>query len=168
VSGTPGPSRQPPTHDAFIALGGNVGDRHATLARALDALRHHPALALIASSRIHEYPAWGPIAQSPYLNATAHLRTALPPRELLHALLAIERTLGRDRAKEQRWGPRTLDLDLLLYADEIIREPDLTVPHPWLAKRRFVLEPLAELCPDRSVPGQARTVRDLLAALPPE
>ncbi len=155
-----------PSHEAFVALGGNIGDRHAILARALDALRAHPSITLVAHSRTHEYPAWGPIAQSPYLNAAAHLRTTLAPRDLLHALLAMERALGRDRSREQRWGPRTLDLDLLLYDDLTIREPDLTVPHPWLAKRRFVLEPLAELCPDRLVPGQSRAVRDLLAALP--
>jgi 2-amino-4-hydroxy-6-hydroxymethyldihydropteridine diphosphokinase len=151
--------------DAFIALGGNVGDRHATLRRAIDAIAATPGLTLLACSRVREYPAWGPIAQSAYLNAVAHVRAAIPPRALLESLLVIERALGRNRASEQRWGPRTLDLDLLLYGDRIIREPDLTVPHPWLHKRRFVLEPLAELCPDRTVPGLDRSVRDLLEAL---
>jgi 2-amino-4-hydroxy-6-hydroxymethyldihydropteridine diphosphokinase len=100
--------------------------------------------------------------QPKFVNAVAELSTQLAPRDLLDALLAIERELGRDRSREQRWGPRTLDLDLLLYGAEMIDEPGLTVPHPRLADRRFVLEPLHELVPGLVLPDGTR-VGDLLA-----
>lgn len=104
----------------------------------------------------------GPMKQGPYLNAAVLASTTLEPRPLLERLHEIERSMGRDRAREQRWGPRTLDLDLLLYADRIIDEPGLCVPHPRLHERLFVLEPLAQIAPDWPVPGMNSTVHDLL------
>ena len=143
----------------FVALGSNLGDREANLARAL--LRIDDELGLVACSTFVETDPVGVTDQPRFLNAVAELRTDVPPRELLERLLEIERELGRDRSNQARWGPRTIDLDLLLYGDEKIDEPGLTVPHPRLAERRFVLEPLHELDPDLALPD-GRRVRDLL------
>lgn len=143
---------------AYVGLGSNLGDRRA----ALDG-----ALALLAPrrvSRIVETPPWGRADQPPFLNAVAEIETELEPRPLLDRLLDVERRFGRRR--DVPWGPRTLDLDLLLYGDRRVREEGLDVPHPRLAERRFVLEGLAELCPDREVPGLDRTIRQLLEACP--
>lgn len=153
-------------HRAAIGLGSNLGDRHAHLAAAFDALAAAPATHLLARSSVRETAPVGPIAQGPFLNAVALIETSLPPRELLSRLHAIERSRGRDRAREQRWGPRTLDLDILLYDNLILDQPGLTIPHPRLHERRFVLEPLAEVWPDAIVPPLRRSVADLLAALP--
>lgn len=153
---------------AHIALGSNVGDRRAHIDAALNALRALPGSRLAAVSSIVETLPVGPVPQGPFLNAAAALETTLAARELLEGLQGIERSRGRDREGEQRWGPRTLDLDLLLYGAAIIDEPGLTVPHPRLQERRFVLEPLAEIAPEVVVPevvGEGRSVRELLAAL---
>lgn len=150
---------------AFIGLGGNLGDRHATLNAALRALDASPGIHVTRCSSLHEYPAWGPIDQPAYINAVAAVETSLSPQALLATQLTIERTLGRDRANEQRWGPRTLDLDLLLYDRLILNEPGLRVPHPWITTRRFVLEPLHELAPGLVLPGTTRTVAQLLQLL---
>jgi len=107
----------------------------------------------------------GPPGQPEYVNACVLIDTALPARLLLNAMLGIERELGRDRATEVRWGPRTIDLDLILYGDEIIDEDGLTVPHPRMHERSFVLAPLAEIAPDRVVPGLNKTIAELLAEL---
>ena len=115
--------------------------------------------------RLRETAPVGGVPQGLYLNAAATLRTGLSPRELLDGLLAIERAHGRDRLTEARWGPRTLDLDLILYGDLIINEPGLVLPHPRMHERSFVLEPLAEIAPGWVVPGRGRTVSDLLAGL---
>jgi 2-amino-4-hydroxy-6-hydroxymethyldihydropteridine diphosphokinase len=117
---------------------------------------------VVARSAVRETDPVGP-PQPRFLNAVVEIETGLEPRALLDAMHAIERDLGRVRA--ERWGPRTIDLDLLLFGDRTIDEPDLCVPHPRLAERRFVLEPLAELAPARVPPGTDRTVRQLLEAL---
>ncbi len=141
---------------AYIGLGSNLGDRRASIERALERLRP------LRVSSIVETEPWGRADQPTFLNAVAEIVTDLEPEALMTRLAAIERDLGRARA--ERWGPRTIDLDLLLYGDAEIRGDNLTVPHPRLTQRRFVLEGLAELCPDRAVPGTGRTVRQLLEA----
>ena len=142
---------------AYVGLGSNLGDREATILAAVAAL---PGVAAI--SNLRETEPVGVTEQPAFLNGAARLETELSPRELLDALLAVERGLGRER--RERWGPRTIDLDLLLYGGETVAEPGLTVPHPRLHERRFVLEPLAELEPDLVIPGRGR-VADLLAEL---
>jgi 2-amino-4-hydroxy-6-hydroxymethyldihydropteridine diphosphokinase len=147
----------------FVALGGNLGDVRATLRRAIDALGALPRTRLLAHSRFYRTPPWGLREQPPFLNAVAELDTGLAPRELLDALLDIERGAGRIRDGE-RWGPRTLDLDLLYMDGVVLHDERLTLPHPRMAERAFVLLPLAELAPDLDLPGQGR-VDDLLAGL---
>jgi 2-amino-4-hydroxy-6-hydroxymethyldihydropteridine diphosphokinase len=151
---------------ACVALGSNLGDRHSHIDAGIRGLGAIPASALLAVSPVTETEPVGPVPQGPYLNAAAVVRTALPPREFLAALHAIERARGRERVLKERWGPRTLDLDLLLFGDEVIDEPAITVPHPRMHERRFVLEPLAAVAPDAVVPTLGRTVLELLAALP--
>lgn len=148
---------------AFVGLGSNLGDREAALGRAIDLLRGVEGVDVVAVSAVRETDPVGVVEQPRFLNGAVELRTSLSPRELLTALLAIERALGRVR-DETRWGPRTIDLDLLLYGDEVVDEPGLRVPHPRLHERRFALEPLVELDPALDVPGLGR-VADLLAEL---
>ena len=145
---------------ACVGLGGNVGDAAATVDAAFAALADLPGSRLVARSRLYRTPAWGVEAQPDFVNAAALLDTALAPRALLEGLLAIERAFGR--ARRERWGPRTLDLDLLLYGDVVVDEPGLHVPHPHLHERAFVLRPLADVAPQAVVPGQG-TVAQLLA-----
>ncbi|HEY6106650.1 MAG TPA: 2-amino-4-hydroxy-6-hydroxymethyldihydropteridine diphosphokinase [Anaeromyxobacteraceae bacterium] len=149
---------------AFVGVGSNLGDRWARLALAARALRSTPRVALVRASRVWDSAPVGP-PQPRYLNAVLELETGLPPRQLLAALRQVELAAGRER--RVRWGPRTLDLDLLLYADLALEAVGLTVPHPAIASRRFVLAPLAELCPGRVLPGTGATVVELLAAAPP-
>jgi len=142
---------------AYVGIGANLGDREAVIRRAAE---------LIGASRlstIRETEPWGYADQPHFLNAVAELETDLPPRALLDRLLEVERELGRTRS-EPRFGPRTIDLDLLLYGRETVNEPGLRVPHPRLHERRFALEPLAELDPGLEVPGRG-PVAALLAAL---
>jgi 2-amino-4-hydroxy-6-hydroxymethyldihydropteridine diphosphokinase len=146
---------------AYIGLGSNLGDREETIRRALDALGRRTSVVAVSSFR--ETEPWGVEEQPPFLNAAAAIETELPPRELLDTLLSIERGLGRVRSG-MRYGPRTIDLDLLLYDELELDEPGLTVPHPHLHERRFALEPLAELEPALVVPGRG-TVSDLLRRL---
>ena len=145
---------------AYVGLGSNLGEREENLRAALTRMERE--LGPLRSSGFRETKPVGVIDQPKFVNAVAEVRTELPPRELLELLVAIERELGRDRRKERRWGPRLIDLDLLLYGDEVIDEPGLTIPHPRLAERRFVLEPLHELAPDLMLPD-GRAIRDLLA-----
>jgi 2-amino-4-hydroxy-6-hydroxymethyldihydropteridine diphosphokinase len=155
-------------HRAYVALGSNLGDRAARLARARDALAAAPDVRVVGASRIWETEPVGPPGQGPYLNAVLALETRLSARALLERLLAIERAVGRDRAREsERWGPRVLDLDLLLYDDVRLREPGLVVPHPRLQERAFVMEPLAELAPDLVHPVLGGTLAAHRAALRP-
>lgn len=149
---------------AFIGLGGNVGDAAATLRSAIDQLAGLPHTQLLAASSLYCTAPVGGIEQADFVNAVAQLETTLTPEGLLQALFAIERAHGRDRNIEQRWGPRTLDLDLLLYGDQVIDIDGLTVPHPRIAERAFVLVPLAEIAPDTLIPERG-PVRDVLAAL---
>jgi 2-amino-4-hydroxy-6-hydroxymethyldihydropteridine diphosphokinase len=151
---------------AYVGVGSNLGDRWARLAQAARGLRREPKVALLRASRVWDTAPLGP-PQPRYLNAALELEVELAPLALLAALQRVEASAGRVRTGV-RWGARTLDLDLLLLGDEVIRRPRLVVPHPGLAVRRFVLAPLAELCPERVVPGTDRTVAELLALAPPE
>ncbi|MCK5113239.1 MAG: 2-amino-4-hydroxy-6-hydroxymethyldihydropteridine diphosphokinase [Phycisphaerae bacterium] len=151
---------------AYIAMGSNVGERAQTLRKALDMMRQSGVITLRrVSTFIETKPVGGPDYQDDYLNAVVEIETALPPHELLASLNAIEATLGRDRSKEQRWGPRTCDLDILLYSNEMIDTPDLTIPHPRMTERMFVLKPLAEIAPMLQHPESFKTVAEMLAEL---
>jgi 2-amino-4-hydroxy-6-hydroxymethyldihydropteridine diphosphokinase len=140
------------THLATIALGSNLGDRAALLNAALQSLAQHAGIRLLAASSFHETQPVGPVPQGPFLNAAAAIHTSLAPLDLLRVLLEIERVHGRDRRHAIRWGPRSLDLDLLTYDQVVTESPDLQVPHPRLKERLFVLEPLAEIMPDLTLP----------------
>jgi 2-amino-4-hydroxy-6-hydroxymethyldihydropteridine diphosphokinase len=147
-------------HVAYIGLGSNLGAREATLRQALVDLAQREGVRVIkASSFIETEPVGGP-PQGPFMNAVAELVTSLSPRDLLRALQRVEN--GFRRTRTVRWGPRTLDLDLLLYEDRIICEPGLQVPHPLMHRRRFVLEPLCEIAPQARHPLMNRTARELL------
>jgi 2-amino-4-hydroxy-6-hydroxymethyldihydropteridine diphosphokinase len=149
---------------AYVAFGANLGDRARTIGLALDELRAHPQIHVRKVSSLLENPAvGGPLDSPPFLNGVAEVSTTLLPRELLQTLLATEHRLGRER--HRKWDPRTIDLDLLLYGDRVIDEPNLTVPHPRMARREFVLKPLSELAPDLVIPGRQQTVARLLAEL---
>lgn len=150
---------------AHIALGSNLGDRHAAFEAALNALRSQGDIRVESVSTFLQTQPVGPVPQGPYLNAAAELRTGLAPRALLERFLAIEESLGRIRESEVRWGPRTLDLDLIFYGDHaecVVDEPGLTLPHPRVQDRRFVLEPLAEIAPDLIHPVLRHSVREML------
>jgi 2-amino-4-hydroxy-6-hydroxymethyldihydropteridine diphosphokinase len=147
---------------AYVGLGANLGPREVTLLRAADLLAAADGVEVVAVSQLRETEPVGLVEQPPFLNGAAQVETTLPPQALLELLLEIERSLGRVRG--ERWGPRTVDLDLLVYGDERIDEPGLTVPHPRLRERRFALEPLAELDPDLEIPGLG-SVAGLIAAL---
>ncbi len=150
----------------FVGLGGNLGDAAASLRDAFAALGRLPGTRVLRASRLYRTPAWGITAQPDFVNAVAMIETALPPPALLENLLRIERDAGRDRRADgsDRWGPRTLDLDLLLYGDAVIDTPGLTVPHPHLHERAFVLVPLLEIAPDARIPGRGAAA-DALAAM---
>ncbi|KAA8918931.1 2-amino-4-hydroxy-6-hydroxymethyldihydropteridine diphosphokinase [Xanthomonas sontii] len=145
---------------ACIGLGGNLGDAAATLRAALTALDTLPQTRLLRASQLYRSPAWGREDQPDFINAAALVSTTLPALDLLQALLDLEHRHGRQRLPGERWGPRTLDLDLLLYAEAVIDLPGLQVPHPFLHQRAFVLLPLAEIAADAVIPGHG-TVRDV-------
>ena len=151
---------------AYIALGSNLGARELHLYQARLALEMATGIEVVCASRIYETDPVGPEGQGPYLNAVLGLQTELSPRALLDQLLEIERQQGRRRGTEiERWSARTLDLDLLLYADECKEEEGLEIPHPRLHERAFVLEPLCELAGDRVHPRLAETLETLRARL---
>ena len=145
---------------AFVGLGSNLGEREETLREALTRLGELDGVALVAVSSFRETDPVGNVDQPRFVNGAAEIETNLGPRELLDRLLEVERSLGRDRSREERWGPRTVDLDLLLYGDETVGEVGLEIPHPRLAERPFVLEPLLELDPELRLPD-GRALRDL-------
>lgn len=148
---------------AFLGLGANEGDRLGALQGAVGALKATPGVRVTAASPVYETEAHTLEGepQPPFLNAVVAIETRLPPDTLLAHLLRIERQAGRRRTR--RWAPRPIDLDVLLFGDRAIQEPHLTIPHPGLALRRFVLAPLADLAPDAVVPGRG-TAAALLAA----
>ncbi|MEW5761866.1 MAG: 2-amino-4-hydroxy-6-hydroxymethyldihydropteridine diphosphokinase [Bacillota bacterium] len=147
---------------AYVGVGSNVGDRRWFVREALRLLDEVPGVKVRRVAPLYLTAPVGDVAQEWFLNTVAEIDTVLPPQKLLSALLAIEARLGRVRTR--RWGPRTVDLDLLLYDDAEIRTPELTVPHPRLTGRAFAVVPLADLAPERVLPGGARA-RDLAAAL---
>ena len=147
---------------AYVGLGANLGPREITLQRAVELLAEAEGVDVLAVSQLRETEPVGVVDQPPFLNGAVRVDTTLTPRALLDTLLEIERALGRVR--EERWGPRTVDLDLLVYDDVVVDEPGLRVPHPRLHERGFALQPLAELDPDLVIPGRGR-VSDALAAL---
>jgi 2-amino-4-hydroxy-6-hydroxymethyldihydropteridine diphosphokinase len=147
----------------LIALGGNVGDVRATFEKAIAAVCGMAQAALLVRSSDYATPPWGDEDQPRFINACIEIDTALDPHALLFVLHKVEKKFGRDRAKEQRWGPRTLDLDLIAYDDVSIDKVELTLPHPRLFERAFVLVPLAEIAPDRLIRG--RRIKDALADL---
>src|ERR1700726_1951382 len=150
--------------DALIALGGNVGDVRSTFQMAIANICGMTQAALKARSSDYATPPWGEEQQEGFVNACIEIETSLDPHALLFTLHKIEKKFVRDRALERRWGPRTLDLDLIAYDDVSIQKPELTLPHPRLFERVFVLVPLAEIAPDRLIAGRSVTVA--LAQLP--
>jgi 2-amino-4-hydroxy-6-hydroxymethyldihydropteridine diphosphokinase len=149
--------------EALIALGGNVGDVRATFDKAIANICGMTQGELLARSSDYATPPWGNEQQDRFINACVAIDTALDPHALLFTLHKIEKKFGRDRGSEQRWGPRTLDLDLIAYDDAVIDRPDLTLPHPRLFERAFVLVPLVEIRPHGMIAG--RVLADALAAL---
>src|SRR6202049_3849602 len=148
---------------ALIALGGNVGDVRATFQKAIANICGMTQAALLARSSDYATPPWGDQQQAAFIHACIEIETSLDPHALLFTLHRIEKKFGRDRANERRWGPRTLDLDLIAYDDVSIQKPELTLPHPRLFERAFVLGPLAEVGPARHIAG--RSVSAALAQL---
>jgi len=147
---------------AFVGIGSNLGDREGNFRQAVELLSAEDGIDVVAVSEIRETDPVGPVEQGPFLNGAVLIETGLAPRELLERLLAVEERLGRVR--RERWGPRTIDLDLLLYGDDVVDEPGLTVPHPRLHERRFALEPLSDLAPSLEIPGKG-PISALLAEL---
>jgi 2-amino-4-hydroxy-6-hydroxymethyldihydropteridine diphosphokinase len=148
---------------AIIALGGNVGDVRATFRGAISDICQEAGAKLLVSSSDYTTPPWGDEQQPPFVNACIEIETGLSPHALLDVLHTIELKFGRDRTQERRWGPRTLDLDLIAYDDLALQTEELTLPHPRLFERAFVLVPLAEIAPRRKIGG--RSIGAALAGL---
>jgi 2-amino-4-hydroxy-6-hydroxymethyldihydropteridine diphosphokinase len=137
---------------AVLGLGANIGDRQSNLAAALRRLDVHPDIDIQAVSALYETPPWGKTDQPAFLNAAARIETSLPPHALLKAILEVERGLGRERG--ERWGPRTLDIDILVFGTAAVNEPGLEIPHPRLCERAFALAPLLDVLPEAEVAGR--------------
>jgi len=147
----------------YLALGSNLGRRRQVMQAALRRLDARPGIVVLRTASFRMTDPVGPVAAQPrFLNSVAELDVRLSPRELLVACLSIERSLGRDRTTAVPQGPRSIDLDILLHGQQVVGEPDLVIPHPRLGTRRFVLEPLNELCPLLVPPGSATTIGALL------
>ncbi len=156
---------RPGIASAYVAIGSNLGDRAALLDEAVARIGRIEGVRVTARSTVIETEPVGPPGQGPYLNGVIGVKTGLGPRRLLDALLEVERAMGRRRDDAPRWGPRTIDLDLLLYADAVVDEGGLTVPHPRMHERTFVLGPLAEIAPEAVHPVLRRTAAALLAEI---
>ncbi len=150
---------------AYIGLGANLGDPARQVREAVSRLGELPEVEVLKTSRLYRTPPVGPPGQPWYINAVVQVKTRLTPEELMRRLLLIERQMGRERG--ERWGPRVIDLDLLLYDGEVLAGPELTVPHPEMHRRAFVLVPLAEIAPQAWHPVLSRTARELVAELEP-
>jgi 2-amino-4-hydroxy-6-hydroxymethyldihydropteridine diphosphokinase len=146
------PLNTPNTVEVGLGLGGNVGDSRAKIRAALDALRERNVVAVTAVSSLYRTAPWGPVAQDDFANACAIGTTQLSPLELLDAVKKIELDLGR--VETVRWGPRVIDIDILYYGDDTLDDPRLVLPHKELFQRAFVLQPLAEIAPDRIIGGR--------------
>lgn len=151
------------TQKAVLLFGGNIGNTHAVFQNAL-ALAGRKAGKIIRTSEIYSTKAWGPVAQPDFLNMAVVIRTPLPPVMLMNTLLGMERTLGRVRY--EKYGPRTIDIDLLFYGNIVMRHPVLTLPHPHIADRRFVLKPCADVVPELIHPQLVSSIRELLESCP--
>jgi 2-amino-4-hydroxy-6-hydroxymethyldihydropteridine diphosphokinase len=149
--------------EALLGLGGNVGQVRETLDHAIAMLCDGQDIRLVARSSDYATPPWGVEDQPPFVNLCLQIETLLTPQALLKRAQEVERAFGRDRAHERRWGPRPLDIDILAYDDVVLDTPGLTLPHPHLFERAFVLVPLAEIAPERVIAG--RRVREALASL---
>ncbi len=151
---------------AFLGLGSNLGHRAHNLRLALNALAAHPDITITSTADFIETDPIGPADQPKYINTACAITTSLLPRRLLEACRAIEEQLGRNRQKETiRWGPRLIDIDILLYDDIVMNEPELVIPHPRMHEREFVLKPLREIAPDTIDPASGRSIRQLAAIL---
>lgn len=146
---------------AFLSLGSNLGDRQLELERAMELL-NGPAIVIVRRSSIYETAPREVLQQPWFLNMVMEVETTLFPLQLLNRLQTVERSLGRDRTSGQRFGPRSIDIDILLYGNSVITLPQLTVPHPRMRERRFVLEPLAEIAPELRDPSSGRRFREYL------
>ncbi len=146
---------------AYLGIGSNLGDRAGIISSAINALEAEDGIRVIAQSRVIETEPVGGPEQGKYLNGVVGLMTSLEPRVLLEVCLRIEREHGRDRSRETRWGPRTLDLDILLYGRQIISEPGLIIPHPRMHERPFVMIPLSEIGPSQWHPVREMTIQTL-------
>lgn len=155
---------QPADHWLFIGLGSNLGNRAQHLQHAIDFLHAQAGIRVREVSSIYETPPFGPVPQGKFLNAVAWLECSLPPFDLLRLLKTYEKDAGR--VETVRWGPRSIDLDILIYGNRQVADERLQIPHPGLPQRAFVLVPLAELLPELTVPGLTQTVQGLLEALP--
>ena len=149
--------------DATIELGSNIGDKAANIDRAIALLTQDGAIRLIKASRKFRSDPWGVVDQDWFVNACVSVATDLAPRDLLARCQRVENDMGRVR--QQKWGPRLIDVDILTYRDQLIHDPDLVVPHPFIAERAFVLLPLKEVAPDARIGG--RTLDEMIAALAP-
>lgn len=149
---------------AFLGLGSNVGDRRQMIESAEARLDHQAGIRVVNRSSVYESDPWGKQDQSAFLNRVIEIETRLDPETLLRAIRQIENNLNRQRC--EKWGPRTIDIDILLYHSQMIDRPDLQIPHPRMTERRFMLEPLAEIAPKQIVPDTQRTIETLLRQCP--